>query len=120
MNAAARALAQGTFATTGGRLVTLSSQMIGIILLFIAVLASALAVVYVKDLNRQLFYDTQNLKKVHEELQIQTNQLLLEQDTWSASTRIQTIAEQKLGMILPASKDMILVSLSSKKYMPRV
>lgn len=112
MNAAARALAQGSFANVKGYSLNISAPMLGVVLLIIAVLASGLSVVYVTNLNRQLFSDLQSLNQTHEELRVESGQLVLEQNTWAASARVQTIAEQQLGMVLPAAKNITLVSIS--------
>ena len=112
MNAASRALAQGSFSKMSGWAFSLSPQNLGILLLMISVLFSALSVVYVKDLNRQLFCKLQSLKQQRDELQVQKNQLLLEENTWASSTRVQTIAHDRLGMVLPAAKDVILITVS--------
>lgn len=111
MNAAARALTQGTFTSFNVSSLTLSSQTIGIILLIIAVLSSALSVVYVKNLNRQLFCELHTLKQTRDELHIESDRLSLEQNTWASSTRVQTIAQQQLNMTQPTSKDVVLVTL---------
>lgn len=111
MNAAARALAQGSLNSIGCRSFMVTSQLLGVMLLIIAVLASAVSVVYVKNLNRHLFSELQTLTQSRDELRIEGSQLLLEQNTWAASTRVQTIAEQQLGMSLPSPKDVVLVAL---------
>lgn len=115
MNAAARALAAGSWSGLSSISITISRQMIGVILLIISVLASALAVVYVEDLDRQLFSQLQTLKQQRDELHSQWGQLLLEQNTWAAPARVQAIAQQQLGMLLPAPKDVQLVTLGSAK-----
>ncbi len=114
MNAAARALTQGSFVSVG-RSLTFSSQTIGIMLLIVAVLASALCVVYVKNLNRQLFCELQTLKQTRDQLHVDSGRLSLEQNTWAASTRVQTIAQQQLNMVQPAPKDVVLVTLSVRQ-----
>lgn len=111
MNAAARALAENGFVKGDGRVFTLSNQAIGLVLLVVALLASALAVVYVKDLNRQLFADLQNLQQTHENLHVAYGQLLLEQNTLAAPARVQAIAQQQLDMIIPATKDIMVATL---------
>lgn len=112
MNAAARALAQGSLVGIDGRSLTFSRQTIGMILLVIAVLTSALAVVYVKALDRQMFSDLQALQQVHDDLHVQSGQLLLEQNTWAAPARVQVIAEQQLNMIEPTVKEVTLVTIN--------
>jgi len=113
MNAAARALAEGSLVSTASRQFILSSQVLGMILLVIAVLASAVAVVYVKNLDRQLFIELQTLKQTHDNIGVEYGQLLLEQNTWAAPARVQVIAQRQLGMGIPATKDISVVTLTS-------
>lgn len=119
MNAAARALSQNTFVSVGARSFVLSGQTLGLILLIVAVLASALAVVYVKALNRQLYSDLQVVQQARDSLHVQSGQLLLEQNTWAAPARVQTIAQEQLGMIVPASKDIAMITVSRNNQGPR-
>lgn len=118
MNAAARALAEGSFASTGGRTFTFSSQTLGLILLVMAVLASAVSVVYVKNLNRELFGELQNLKQTQESLRVEHGQLLLEQNTLAAPARVQTIAAKQLNMIIPATKDILVATVTTQNQRP--
>ncbi len=120
MNAAARALAEGTLGPTGARTLTVSSQMLGLILLVITVLASAVAVVYVKNLDRQLYGDLQTLKQARDSLHVEYGQLLLEQNTLAAPARIQAIAQQQLGMGIIATKDISVINLTSPVLGPSV
>jgi cell division protein FtsL len=112
MNAAARALAQGSFTTSSVRPFVLSNQSLGLILLIVAVLASALAVVYVKALDRNLFSDLQTLQQTRDDLRVAAGQLLLEQNTWAAPARVQAIAQQQLGMVVPGAKDVATITIA--------
>lgn len=109
MNAAARALAQGSLVGGERRSWALSVHTCGLILLMLAVLASALTVIYVKDLQRSLFSELQSLEQARDTLRVQTSQLLLEQNTWAAPVRVQAMAQQQLGMIVPVSKDIVTI-----------
>jgi cell division protein FtsL len=111
MNAAARALAQGSFVNVNPRALVLSRQMLGLVLLLIALLASAVSVVYVKALDRQLFSDLQILQQTRDDLRVTAGQLLLEQNTLAAPERVQAIAQQQLNMVVPAAKDVVAISL---------
>lgn len=108
MNAAARALAQSSLANNSARSWVFSAPTFGLILLMLAVLASALAVIYVKELERSLFNDLQNLEQARDVLRVQTSQLLLEQNTWAAPVRVQAMAQQ-LGMVVPVAKDIVTI-----------
>ncbi len=113
MNAAARALAEGAFVHTSGRSFTFSIQTFGLVLLVIAVLASALSVVYVKDLDRQLFSELQGLTQTRDTLHVEYGQLLLEQNTLGAPARVQAVAQQQLKMAIPATKDILIATVAA-------
>lgn len=80
------------------------------VVLMVAVLISAFAVVYVKDLNRRLFLQYQQLQTEHNQLYVNWGKLLLEQSTWSAQQRVQSVAENRLNMVMPKQVTMISVS----------
>lgn len=108
MNATAKALHQGTYqqvATT-----VLGTRFFLMTFLLIAVLASAIAIIYIKDENRQLTSHIQMLQNHRESMQVQYGQLLLEQSTLSTQSRIQRIAEQSLHMVLTNPNHEIMVA----------
>lgn len=113
MNAAARALTHGSLVTVGTRSFVLTRQMIGLLLLIIAVLASALSVVYVAAQDRQLFSDLQTLQQTRDDLRVQAGQLLLEQNTLAAPERVQAIAQQQVSMIVPSGKDVETITINA-------
>lgn len=80
------------------------------ILLLFAVMISAMAIVYVTDLNRHQFSELQNLQLARNDLNTQYGQLLLERNTWAAPARVQQIAQNKLNMILPDPQSVVVVS----------
>lgn len=70
-------------------------------LLMLAVLASALAVVYMRHEGRKLFIDLQALQQVRDDMDVEWGQLQLEQSTWATHSRIDPIAREQLGMAVP-------------------
>ncbi|MGE0370530.1 MAG: cell division protein FtsL [Gammaproteobacteria bacterium] len=81
-----------------------------ILLLAVAVLASALAAVYTKHRSRQLFVELEALKAQRDDLNIEWGQLMLEQATWATPTRVELIARQRLGMTVPPSDTIRIVT----------
>ncbi len=79
------------------------SRYVAIFVLFMCVFASAVGVVYMKDLNRRLFIQYQGLQQEQQQYNVDWGKLLLEQSTWSTQARVQSIASQDLGMVMPAS-----------------
>lgn len=80
------------------------------VLLVSSIVISAFALIYVKDLNRRLFIQSQTLQQDHQRMVNQWGKLLLEQSTWSAQSRVQSISEQSLGMVTPLAKDVVMLT----------
>ena len=80
-----------------------------VLLLLLAVVASALGVVYAREQNRRLFVDYTQLQKEHDDLNVEYSRLELEQATWAETNRIDQIARGQLGMIAPAPADTVVV-----------
>ena len=78
--------------------------------LFLAVLGSAVGVVYVKHLNRKLFVEYQSLGRERDALQVEWGQLQLEQSTWATHERIERIARGRLNLHAPPTESVILVA----------
>jgi cell division protein FtsL len=112
MNAIAKAITSGVgvginrptilvFSKSGMRMVTL----------FFLIIMSALCLLYVKDLNRCLFINYQNLQQTDNDLKVNRGELLLEKSTWQNQTRIQEMAENNLNMEIPAASNVVMLSL---------
>lgn len=69
--------------------------------LVVALLGSALAVVYSTHRSRQLFNEWQQLQRKEWALDEDWERLLLEQSTWAAHERVSKLAETKLDMTMP-------------------
>lgn len=79
------------------------------VFLMLAILISALGVLYIKDLNRRLFIQYQMLESVSDQIQVDWGKLLLEQGAWSTQSRIQEVAQTTLEMRVPAPQEIVLV-----------
>ncbi len=79
--------------------------------LVIAVMVSALAVVYLRQRNRMDFVELQAFQSERDNLNIERGKLLLEEGTWSEHRRIEEIARTRLGMAPPAQDQVIIVYL---------
>ena len=79
-------------------------------LLIVLLIVSAFAVVYLKDLNRRLFIQYQEMSRINQQAQVEWGKLLLEQSTWTAQAHVQQIAISHLHMLAPSPKDIVLVT----------
>ncbi len=85
------------------------SLRLALVVLVAANLLSALAVVYARHENRQLFVQLTRLEKARDELDIEFGRLQLEQATWAESNRIDQVARDRLGMKFPEGPEIVVV-----------
>lgn len=80
-----------------------------LIALLLAVIASAVAVVWARQENRMLFMQLTKLQNERDHLNVEFGRLELEQATWADPTRIEAVARGQLGMLPPAPADIRLI-----------
>ncbi len=85
------------------------SQKIVIGFLTLAVLTSALAVVYAKHQSRRLFVQLNELQQLRDQMNVEWGQLQLEQSTWATHGRIEKVAREKLHMTSLDFSQMVIV-----------
>jgi cell division protein FtsL len=77
--------------------------------LWVAVLASSLGVVYGKQEARNRFNDLQKLIAQRDDLDIAWGQLQLEQSTWATQSRVERVAQEDLDMRTPLASELRIV-----------
>lgn len=78
-------------------------------LLLLAILGSALVVIYSGHLTRQLFSESQRMSEQQLVLDEEWGRLLIERSTWADHDRINKLARAQLSMYAPELKDVELV-----------
>jgi cell division protein FtsL len=86
-----------------------SHWRLAVAVLWVAVLASALGVVYGKQQARNRFNELQKLTTQRDDLDIEWGQLQLEQSTWATHGRVEQVAHDDLGMVTPQATDLRIV-----------
>ena len=109
MNAAARLVHQNIISRHLTLTHLLNRKQIAILLLSLAILFSALSIIYVTHVTRILHASYQHNLVEQDRLHIQRGQLLLERGTWMMQARIQQIAEKDLGMMIPNHKSVVII-----------
>lgn len=109
MNAAARLVHQGILSRHLVLAHVLTRKQVIALLLSVGVIFSALSIIYVTHLTRVLQANFQHDLLEQDHLHSERSQLLLERSTWMMQSRIQHLAEQKLGMILPDHKSVVII-----------
>ena len=82
-----------------------------ITVLSIAVLCNALAVVYVRQENRDVFKAVVTQETQRDQLNTEWSQLQLEQATWAQHSRVELVARYELKMLPPSLEDIVVVRL---------
>ncbi len=82
-----------------------------VLVLFVMVMSSALALVYSRHESRKLFVELQQLEREVGALDAEWSQLQLEQGASSGHGRIESKALNELNMIRPAPENVIFVRL---------
>ena len=80
------------------------------LLLFVGVLVSAIAVSYSAHWNRQLLNTLYNELSERDKAQGEWGRLILEQSTWTAHSRIESLAAGQLKMRVPNADEVRMVA----------
>lgn len=88
---------------------TMPSGSLLMLVLFVAVLLSALAVSYSAHWNRQLLNELYGELSVRDKAQAEWGRLILEQSTWTAHNRIEALASERLQMRIPDPAEVRMV-----------
>lgn len=109
MNAAARLVHQNILTRQFVFAHFLSRRQMSLLGLTFAVLLTALSIIYVTHVSRIMHAGFQHNLAEQDRLHVERGQLLLERSTWMVQSRIQQIAESKLGMIIPDQKSVVII-----------
>ncbi len=81
-----------------------------LLVVFVAVLGTALAVSYSAHWSRQLLNDLYAELSVRDKAQAEWGRLILEQSTWTAHNRIEALASEQLRMRIPDAVEIRMVA----------
>ncbi len=84
--------------------------LVAVPVLWVAVLASAAGVVYVRHEARSLFIELESLSAERDRLNIEWGQLQLEQSAWSNHGFVERVANEKLRLVLPQPAEVRIVT----------
>jgi cell division protein FtsL len=84
--------------------------LIGLPLLWLAVLASAISVVRARHQSRTLFVELERLNTERDERNIEWGQRQLEQSAWSNHGFVESVANTRLHMTLPKPDEVRIVA----------
>lgn len=80
-----------------------------VLLLVMAVISTALGVVYTQHQSRKLFVELEQQRKQQDQLDAEWGRLQLEQGTLATPWRIENTARERLDMALPGDNEVVIV-----------
>jgi len=116
MNAAARLFNQGALSRGWVVSLFLTHFQFKLFTFFFLLLFSALSMVYVTHLDRDMQARLQQTATEQDRLHVQRGQLLLEKSSLTMQARIETLAKDKLGMVAPEGKAVIIINLKDQHH----
>lgn len=109
MNAAGRLVHQNVLSFHWVRHYFFTRQQMLPSLLALSILLSAFGIIYFTQVTRVLHANYEHCLVEKDHLHVQQGQLLLERSTWIMQARVQQIAENKLGMVIPDHKSVVVI-----------
>ena len=88
---------------------TAKLMSIALPVLWLAVLGSAVQVIYARHKARDLFVHLEKLNAERDSLEMEWGRLQLEQSYWSSHAFVERVANAKLQMNLPQNRDVRIV-----------
>ncbi|WP_440225525.1 cell division protein FtsL [Dokdonella sp. MW10] len=83
-------------------------RVVSMLVLMLAVIGSAIAVVYTRHDSRRMFVELNRLTDERDNLNFEFGRLQLEQATAAENNRIEQVARGRLGMVSPSAAEMIV------------
>lgn len=80
-----------------------------VLLLFVCIISTAFAVIYVAHANRLLTIERDDLLSQRDQIDIEWRHLQIEQTALTEHSRVERIASQRFGMVRPEGEQEVLI-----------
>jgi cell division protein FtsL len=84
-------------------------ESIGLIVLLVVLMVSALAVIYCKNTSRSIFIEIERHEQALDQYEVEWGQMQLELSTLAEQNRVEAIAKQRLKLVLPPRENIIYI-----------
>jgi len=87
----------------------MTTRPVNVLVVLLAVVATAVGVVYSKHKGRELFIELQMLGNERDSMDVEWGQLQLEQSTLTTQGQVELAARDQLGMVTLSADNMVIV-----------
>jgi cell division protein FtsL len=84
-------------------------EIVGVVALAAAVVASGIWIVEIEHRSRQLFIETEALNRELDRLQTDWGRLQIEQGMFATHSRIEALVRQRAGLTVPSGDQLVVV-----------
>ena len=84
-------------------------KSIGLALLLVVLMVSALAVIYSKNYSRSIFIEIERHERALDQYEVEWEQMRLELSTYAKQSRVETIAKERLKLVTPLRENIIYI-----------
>jgi cell division protein FtsL len=82
---------------------------VGIIVLLVMLMMSALAVIYCKNYSRSIFIEIERHERSLDQYEVEWGQMQLELSTLAEQNRVERIAKERLKLVMPPHESIIYI-----------
>jgi len=87
----------------------MTARPVNVIVVLLAVVATAVGIVYSKHQGRELFIELEMLGNERDRMDVEWGQLQLEQSTLTTQGKVERAARDQLGMVTLSADNMVIV-----------
>jgi cell division protein FtsL len=87
----------------------MNTRPVNVLVVLLAVVATAVGVVYSKHQGRELFIELEMLGNERDRMDVEWGQLQLEQSTLTTQGKVERAARDQLGMVTLSADNMVIV-----------
>ena len=87
----------------------MTARPVNVIVVLLAVVATAVGIVYSKHQGRELFIELEMLGNERDRMDVEWGQLQLEQSTLTTQGKVERAARDQLGMVTLSAGNMVIV-----------
>ena len=87
----------------------MTTRPVNVLVVLLAVVATAVGIVYAKHQGRELFIELEMLGNERDRMDVEWGQLQLEQSTLTTQGKVERAAREQLGMVTLTADNMVIV-----------
>lgn len=85
------------------------TEIVGVVVLLVILMVSALSVIFCKNYSRSIFIEIEGHERALDQYEVEWGQMQLELSTLAEQNRVESIATEKLKLVMPPRENIIYI-----------